>query len=172
MIPDWADSGPSLFAFLFVVVFFRAQATYWLGRLTARGALSGAERRGAWGAIGRWFEGPVPRRGAALLERWGMILIPLCFLTVGVQTAVNAGAGVVGMKWRTYTLAMLPGCAAWAVLYGLGLLAIWMALLAAVAGSIPGRILLGLLLAGLLAMILLRRRGRGAPRAAAVQAID
>ena len=43
------------------------------------------------------------------------------------------------MKWRTYTLAMIPGCIAWAILYGMGMLAIWMALLGAVAGSWWGR---------------------------------
>ncbi len=133
--PDWASSGAPLIVFLFFVVFFRAQGTYWLGRLAARGVLTGADREGFRGRIARWFDGPVPHRGAALLERWGLIIIPLCFLTVGVQTAVNAGSGVVRLKWRTYTLAMIPGCLAWAFLYGLGMLAVWMAVLAAVAGS-------------------------------------
>ncbi|CRH94742.1 Uncharacterised protein [Chlamydia trachomatis] len=92
-----------------------------------------------WGSIARWFNGPTPKRGAKLLDKWGLIIIPLCFLTVGIQTAVNAGAGLVSMKWRTYTLAMIPGCIAWAILYGMGMLAIWMALLGAVAGSWWGR---------------------------------
>ena len=91
------------------------------------------------GSIARWFNGPTPKRGAKLLDKWGLIIIPLCFLTVGIQTAVNAGAGLVSMKWRTYTLAMIPGCIAWAILYGMGLLAIWMALLGTVAGSWWGR---------------------------------
>ena len=54
-----------------------------------------------------------------------LIIIPLCFLTVGIQTAVNAGSGVVRLRWRTYTLAMIPGCVAWALMYGLGMLAVW-----------------------------------------------
>lgn len=139
MIPSWADHGLALFIALFVIVFCRAQGTYWLGRLAARGALAGAGKDGVWGSIAHWFNGPTPKRGAKLLDKWGLIIIPLCFLTVGIQTAVNAGAGLVSMKWRTYTLAMIPGCIAWAILYGMGMLAIWMALLGAVAGSWWGR---------------------------------
>lgn len=145
MIPSWADHGLALFIALFVIVFCRAQGTYWLGRLAARGALAGVGKDGVWGSIAHWFSGPTPKRGAKLLDKWGLIIIPLCFLTVGIQTAVNAGAGLVSMKWRTYTLAMIPGCIAWAILYGMGMLAIWMALLGAVAGSWWGR-------AGLLAV--------------------
>lgn len=148
MIPQWASSGPPLIAFLFCVVFFRAQGTYWLGRAAAHGALSSSGRDGVRGCLARWFDGPAPRRGAALLNRWGLFIIPLCFLTVGIQTAVNAGAGLVRMPWRTYTIAMLPGCLAWALMYGLGLLAVWTAAVSALTGSVPGQILLGTALAG------------------------
>ncbi len=134
-VPQWASSGLPLFIFLFFVVFLRAQGTYWLGRGAATGALKGDGHSGLIGAIARWFNGPVPRRGAELLEKWGLLIIPLCFLTVGVQTAVNAGAGIVRLKWRSYTLAMLPGCVAWSIMYGLGLLAVWVAAIGAIAGS-------------------------------------
>ena len=165
VIPHWASSGPPLIIFLFLVVFFRAQGTYWLGRAAARGALASAGRDGFRGSLARWFDGPVPRRGAALLDRWGLIIIPLCFLTVGVQTAVNAGAGLVRMKWRTYAIAMIPGCVAWAFMYGLGMLAVWTAALSAVAGSLPGRIVIGVLLAGIGARALMRRLRRHGPSA-------
>lgn len=143
--PEWASSGPPLIVFLFFVVLFRAQGTYWLGRLAAAGSLAAGtllrppEERGRGGRLlarlAGWFNGPTPRRGAALLERWGLIIIPLCFLTVGIQTAVNAGSGVVRLRWRTYTLAMIPGCVAWALMYGLGMLAVWQTALAAATGS-------------------------------------
>ncbi len=135
MVPDWAASGPLLYGFLFVVIFFRAQGTYWLARFAAAGALTGENSSGIRGAVARWFNGPVPRRGSALLKKWGLIIIPLCFLTAGVQTAVIAGAGLVRLDWRTFTVAMLPGCAIWAALYSLGLLALWMAALGAIAGN-------------------------------------
>ncbi|AOZ72920.1 hypothetical protein BK816_06120 [Boudabousia tangfeifanii] len=109
---------------LTIIVFFRAQLTYWLGRLAAAGALR-EHKSATLNKIKRWFDGPAPKKGADYLARWGLIIIPLCFLTVGLQTMVNAGAGIVRLKWRTYTIAMIPGCIAWGVLYGLGLLAIW-----------------------------------------------
>lgn len=159
-IPTWAQSGPLLFVFLFVVVFCRAQSTYWLGRLAARGALWGQGREGIMGRIAAWFTGPTPRRGAQILERWGLIVIPLCFLTVGIQTAVNAGAGLVRLRWRTYTLAMIPGCIAWATMYGLGLLAMWFALARAVAGSPWAWGVITLILAAIGFKVLWNRRHR------------
>lgn len=137
LIPEAiADQLPLVIAFLFCVVFFRAQATYWLGRAAAKGALWGKEAGGIRGAIGGWFNGPVPQKGVRILERWGLIIVPLCFLTVGIQTVVNAGAGLVQLRWIKYTLLMLPGCLAWALMYAFGLAAAWSALLSAFAGSI------------------------------------
>lgn len=155
--PDWASSGVPLFTFLFFVVFLRAQGTYWLGRLAAAGALSGKDHEGVRGRIARWFNGPVPARGAHLLERWGLVIIPLCFLTVGIQTAVNAGSGVVRLKWRTYTLAMVPGCIAWSLMYGLGMMAVWMAALGMVAGNPWAWALVVVLLVGVGAHVAWRR---------------
>lgn len=162
LTPSWASSGLPLFIFLFFVVFHRAQLTYWLGRGAAKGALASAGKNGLRGKIAAWFEGPVPKYGARLLEQWGIVIIPLCFLTVGVQTAVNAGAGVVRMSWKKYTLAMIPGCIAWSIMYGLGMLAVWMAVVRAAAGSVWAW--LGLLaVAAVVATLVLvkRRRGRG-----------
>lgn len=130
-VPSFADSGPALIGFLFIVVTLRAQATYWLGRTVP----AAANRKRNQGAVARWFLGPTPRKGAAILERWGLIVIPLCFLTVGLQTAVIAGAGLVQMSWRRFTLAMIPGAVLWALLYGLGLLAVWAAAVSALAGN-------------------------------------
>lgn len=158
-IPEWASSGPALYAFLLFVIFCRAQGTYWLGRAAAAGVLAGENADGLRGALARWFDGPVPRRGARMLEKWGLIIIPLCFLTVGVQTAVNAGAGLVRMKWRTYTLAMIPGCIVWAGLYALGLLALWLAAIGTIAGNpIAWLAMAGLFVVAGLTYYLRRRR--------------
>lgn len=162
LTPSWASSGLPLFIFLFFVVFQRAQLTYWLGRAAAKGALTASGKKGLRGKIAAWFEGPVPRSGARLLEQWGIIIIPLCFLTVGVQTAVNAGAGIVRMSWKKYTLAMIPGCIAWSIMYGLGMLAVWMAVVRAAAGSVWGWLGLAAIAAIITAVVLMkRRRGRG-----------
>lgn len=134
-IPDWAQSGPPLIAFLFVVVFSRAQGTYWLGRSVPAGLIRSGKRTGPLGKMAAWFQGPTPKKGAALLEQKGILLIPLCFLTVGLQTAILAGAGLTQMRWKRFTLAAIPGCVAWAFLYGLGMLAVWKAAVSTIAGS-------------------------------------
>lgn len=160
MVPAFAREGIWLFVFLFVVVLLRAQATYWLARGAASGAVLATGRQGFLGTMARWFDGPIPRKGAAMLDKWGIIVIPLCFLTVGIQTAVNAGAGLVRMRWSTYTIAMIPGCVLWALLYGLGTLAVFAAAIRAVAGSPWGWAGLALIAALITAKIVWGRRKR------------
>jgi membrane protein DedA with SNARE-associated domain len=136
----------AIVAFLFVVVLLRAQATYWAGRWLRRGADSVAHRPSETPAdphgdpaaalppptrssrLARRLSGPEMDRAQRFLERWGFIGIPLSFLTVGFQTLINATAGYIRMRWDLYTLAMLPGCVAWALVYGvvsLSLIEIW-----------------------------------------------
>ena len=166
VVPAFAREGIWLFVFLFVVVLLRAQATYWLARGAASGAVRATGHQGFLGAMARWFDGPIPRKGATMLDKWGLIVIPLCFLTVGIQTAVNAGAGLVRMRWSTYTIAMIPGCALWALLYGLGTLAVFAAAIRAVAGSPWGWAGLALILALIATKIAWGRRKRRAVDAA------
>lgn len=153
-----AESGPLLFIFLLIVVFCRAQTTYWLGRAAAAGLLSGVNAKGIRGAVGRWFNGPIPQKGVKILNKWGIIIIPLCFLTVGIQTAVNAGAGILRMPWSKYTIAMLPGCVAWAFIYAFGALALWLATVSAIAGSPYAWVVLFVLLGAIAAGVFLFKR--------------
>lgn len=120
-MPSWVAEGPFplLYGFLLVVVFLRAQATYWVGRAVAAGTL-----RSRWAAH---VDGPRTRRAIASIDRWGLPIIPFSFLTIGFQTAVNAGAGLIRMRWARYTLAMVPGCLMWAAVYALGGLAAFQA---------------------------------------------
>ena len=166
MVPAFAREGIWLFVFLFVVVLLRAQATYWLARGAASGAVLATGRQGFLGTMARWFDGPIPHKGAAMLDKWGIIVIPLCFLTVGIQTAVNAGAGLVRMRWSTYTIAMIPGCVLWALLYGLGTLAVFAAAIRAVTGSPWGWAGLALIAALITAKIAWGRRKRRSADAA------
>lgn len=159
MIPEWASSGPPLIIFLFFAVSFRSQVIYWLGRAAARGALKANNLSGFPGKVAALFSGPIPQRGAQLLEKWGPLIIPACFLTVGIQTAVNSGAGMVRMKWHLYTLYMIPGCMIWAIMYGLGMLAVWRAALRAAAGN-PWVLSIILLAVGTLALWLIRKKRR------------
>ncbi|WP_084077992.1 DedA family protein [Demequina sp. NBRC 110057] len=109
----------ALVPFLFVVVFVRTQATYWLGRWARTGASRLAESPSEkfLARASRRLDGPMMARGEAVLDRWGYVAIPLSFLTLGFQTVINATAGYVKMRWGLYTLVMLPGCALWTAAY-------------------------------------------------------
>lgn len=143
-----------VYTFLLVVVFLRAQATYWLGRAVAAGML-----RTRWS---RHFTGPRVTKAIGSIERWGWPIIPLSFLTIGFQSAVNAGAGVIRMRWVRYTLAMIPGCLVWALVYSLGGLAAFEAA-AALAARSPWVLVAVILLLGIVvtAVVLRVRRRRG-----------
>lgn len=62
------------------------------------------------------------------------------------------------MAWVRFTLAMLPGCVAWALLYGMGLLAVWMTVLGAVAGNPWAWVAIAVIVVGLLILWQIRRR--------------
>lgn len=140
-----------LLAALFVIVLLRAQATYWLAWAVVAGV---ASRR--WG---RWLESPAMRRASALLARYGAPAVTVSFLTVGFQTLMNAAAGAARMRFAVYLVAMLPGCAAWALIYAtVGFTVLW-AVVGAAAGSPLGiAVLVVLAVAVVAAIVLLRRR--------------
>jgi len=153
-VPSFLEGLPFwwLVLALFVVVFCRAQATYWL----ARAAVAGASRS-RWG---RWLDSAAVRRGSALLDRWGLPVVTVSFLTVGLQTVMNASAGVARVPWWRYTAAMVPGCAAWAFVYATVGIALFWAGVQAVAGSPWGIVALVLLLAALAVVVWTARRRR------------
>lgn len=110
--------GLGVWALFFVIVFLRAQATYWLARVITQQALDRTAPTTGWRlAVHRWLTGDSAARGIDLVRRWGLIAVPVSFLTVGAQTVVNAGAGVVRIRPLHYTLAMIPGCMAWALVW-------------------------------------------------------
>lgn len=96
-----------------VWVFFLLGATarggtiYWIGR-GLRGA--GDRRR-------RLAEHPAVVRAEALVTRFGAPAVTLSFLTVGIQSAVNAAAGLLRMPARRYVPALLVGAMLWATIY-------------------------------------------------------
>ncbi|WP_333620176.1 DedA family protein [Dietzia sp.] len=98
------------YAILFVIVFARANATYWLGR----GATAGGSR---FERIRARLESPSMDRARDIVARWGVAAVPLCFLTVGVQTAVNLLAGAMKMPLRRYFPAVALGSLIWALIY-------------------------------------------------------
>jgi membrane protein DedA with SNARE-associated domain len=130
------------YAFLVVVAFCRGGATYVLGRLVRR---AGAASRRA-----ELFERPMMLRAERLVRRVGPPVVSLSFLTVGVQSAVNASAGFLRMPLRHYLPALGLGAMVWAGVYvtvGIAVVQAWL-------GSGSGRWLLaGVTVVGLVAAV-------------------
>lgn len=133
----WEGQGFWLtFAALFVVAMGRGQATYWVARVVTEQTLAHTHPTAGWRAsVHHWLQGEGLARGRRAIERWGLAMVPLCYLTVGFQTMVLAAAGVMRIAWPWFTLAQLPGAAAWATIYATIGFAVWQAGLAAAAGS-------------------------------------
>lgn len=104
-MPDWPTIP--LFCFLFLVACARAGGTYAIGR----GVRGLADRRT------RVLQRPAVRRAEQVVERYGAPAVVLCFLTVGVQTAVNAAAGGLRMPLLRYLPALFAGALIWATIY-------------------------------------------------------
>lgn len=99
-------------AVMFGIVVARAQATYWLGRAAGTGIA-----RSRWGdRLGR----DRLARAERVVARYGPVAVTLSFLTIGVQTAVNAVAGATRMPFGRYLTALLVGSALWAIIWTVG----------------------------------------------------
>lgn len=147
---DWLTEGPFWIAFtgLYLIVTARGQGTYWMARVVTEQALRRTHPVEGWRArVHIWLQGERPTRGREAIHRWGLVAVPLCHLTVGFQTLVLAGAGMLRISWIRFTLAQVPGALAWALIYATIGFAVWSAALDALAGS-------PLALAGMLAILL------------------
>ncbi len=115
-LPFWA-----VLAVLWTGAFVRGTAIYWLGR----GARAG-------GARSRWshhLDRPVVARAESWVRRIGPPAVTLGYLTVGVQSAIIASAGVLRMPLRRFLPAVALGALVWAVLYatvGLAVVDAWL----------------------------------------------
>ncbi|MBW8173861.1 hypothetical protein K0651_12460 [Ornithinimicrobium sp. Arc0846-15] len=137
MSESWVESNVALaFGVLFMVAILRGQATYWIARSITEQALRHTAPPEGWRAdVHAWLQGEGLSRGRALIQRWGLVAVPLCYLTVGFQTLVLAAAGVMRLRWAWFTLVQVPGSIAWATIYTTIGFAVWRAGLAAAAGS-------------------------------------
>lgn len=161
-MPEFLSGWPfwALLSFMFGVAFLRGQATYWLARGITRASLQGAPDEGWRGRMAAWLDSPGVDHGANVLRRFGIVAVPLCYLTVGLQTAVLASAGVLRLHALVFTLAQIPGAVAWAVIYSTIGWAIWEAALFTAAGS-PWGIAAIALVIGLLIWFVARRTREG-----------
>ena len=147
---DWLTEGPFWIALtgLFLIGMARGQGTYWIARVVTEQTLRRTHPVEGWRAsVHQWLQGEGTTRGRQAIERWGLVMIPLCYLTVGFQTLVLAAAGLLRIRWLVFTLVQIPGALAWALLYATIGFAMWAAAAAAIAGS-------PLMLAGLVAILL------------------
>ncbi|WP_106849836.1 DedA family protein [Blastococcus sp. Marseille-P5729] len=137
---------------LWAIGFARANGTYWVGRGANRGYREvRSERR----------ENPTYQRAIVLLHRYGVVAVALCFVTIGLQTAVLLAAGATRMPLRRFIPATAVGATLWSVLYSTVGLAVVHAWLLAVAGSWWAAIgLVALVFLGGVALLLRRRRQR------------
>ena len=121
---DWITGQPFVIAaaFLTGVAAVRSQATYWLGRAIRAGVV-----KAPWA---QKLASDKQRQVVDKLERWGWPLIPVSFLTIGFQTAVQLTAGLIGWHWPRYTLAAALGWILWGCVYAAGGLAAFMGVLA------------------------------------------
>lgn len=175
-----------VFAALFVIVMARSHLFYWLGRGVYSGAAHLADLGLPHGATEpaagapapasppddtgratalraraqRLLRTPAARRGLALVHRWGPLGVVAAYVTVGVQTAVFVGAGLLRMPYLRFTAASIPGSLAWAAIWGtVGLGVVWGAvgLAATSPWALAGVVVL---VAAAAAVVVRRRRGR------------
>jgi membrane protein DedA with SNARE-associated domain len=147
-VPDWP--AVPLFVFLVAVAFGRGGATYAVGR----------GGRGLTDRYSRLLDREAVRRAEDVVRRYGAPAVTLCFLTVGVQTAVNAAAGSLRMPLRRYLPALLAGALVWATIY----FTIGLAAIEAIWGGRSGLLLAGAVVALVAALLLagvVRRRLMG-----------
>ncbi|TDE89973.1 hypothetical protein EXU48_18775 [Occultella glacieicola] len=144
----------------------RGQGMYWAGRIVTEQALRRTHPTQGWALRAHtWLEGGGADAGIRAIRRWGLFAVPVCYLTVGFQSMVQAGAGVLRITWWKYTLAQIPGAIAWGAIYATIGFAVWEAALAAAAGSPLGLAVIGALVVaivvGVVALVVRRRRRAG-----------
>ena len=137
---------------LFCVAMVRSNATYWIGRGIAAG--------GRHTRFERHLNGPVMKRAERFMNTFGPFAVTLCFLTVGIHTAVVSSAGIARMRMIRFLPAVVLGSLLWAIVYatvGMAAIAAWVALVLAspIAAVVIVVVLLGVL------GFLIWRRNRG-----------
>ena len=136
---------PGVFLFFWCLAMMRSHTMYWIGRGIT-----------AWTARSRWvslLESPVYARAQAWSARWGVLAVPVSFLTVGIQSVIQLSAGVARMPLRRYVAATAAGAIAWAAVYT----TIGMAILTAWLTGPTGRLICLLILTALVLVVAIRR---------------
>ena len=148
---------PWVFLFFWCLAMMRSHTMYWIGR-----GITAGTARTRWVSL---LESPVYARAQAWSARWGVLAVPVSFLTVGIQRVIQLSAGVARMPLRRYVAATAAGAIAWAAVYT----TIGMAILTAWLTGPTGRLICLLMLTALALAVVIRRSrvmraGRGSGR--------
>ena len=111
---------PWVFLFFWCLAMMRSHTMYWIGR----GIIAGTART-RWVSL---IESPMYARAQAWSARWGVLAVPMSFLTVGLQSFIQISAGVARMPLHRYAAATVVGAIAWAIVYttiGMAILTAW-----------------------------------------------
>ena len=148
---------PWVFLFFWCLAMMRSHTMYWIGR-----GITAGTARTRWVSL---LESPMYARAQAWSARWGVLAVPMSFLTVGIQSVIQLSAGVARMPLRRYVAATAAGAIAWAAVYT----TIGMAILTAWLTGPTGRLICLLMLTALALAVVIRRSrvmraGRGSGR--------
>ena len=111
---------PWVFLFFWCLAMMRSHTMYWIGR----GIIAGTART-RWVSL---IESPMYARAQAWSARWGVLAVPMSFLTVGLQSFIQISTGVARMPLHRYAAATVVGAIAWAIVYttiGMAILTAW-----------------------------------------------
>lgn len=136
---------PGVFLFFWCLAMMRSHTMYWIGR-----GITAGTARTRWVSL---LESPVYARAQAWSARWGVLAVPVSFLTVGIQSVIQLSAGVARMPLRRYVAATAAGAIAWAAVYT----TIGMAILSAWLTGPTGRLICLLMLTALALVVVIRR---------------
>lgn len=118
---EWIESLHWAWAILFfwMVGIVRTSIVFMLGWLAA----SGSRRVSKIEAV---MKTPLYLKAQAFVNRWGALAVPMCFVTVGFQTAVIITTGFTHMPLIRWIPAMLVGTLIWGTIYGtIGMTVLW-----------------------------------------------
>ena len=136
---------PWVFLFFWCLAMMRSHTMYWIGR-----GITAGTARSRWVSL---LESPVYARAQAWSARWGVLAVPVSFLTVGIQSVIQLSVGVARMPLRHYVAATAAGAIAWAAVYT----TIGMAILTAWLTGPTGRLICLLMLTALVLVVVIRR---------------
>ena len=97
---------PWVFLFFWCLAMMRSHTMYWIGR-----GITAGTARTRWVSL---IESPMYARAQAWSARWGVLAVPMSFLTVGLQSFIQISTGVARMPLHRYAAATAAGAIAWA----------------------------------------------------------